>query len=202
KNGQLRQRAEKLLAAAANPDRNKIVMHYMQTIPPQGDAELGKKLFAKHCAACHQLGGIGQQVGPDLASVPDKSTEGLLTAILDPNRVVEARYVNYLATTKTGLTLSGVLFGETTTSITLVAADGKKHELLRRDLDELASTGKSPMPEGLEKEIPPRDMADLIAYLRAGIPGAGPKQFEGNRPELVRPDAKGVLRLLPKNGAI
>jgi putative membrane-bound dehydrogenase-like protein len=202
KDPEVRRRAEKLLAAASDADRNKIVMHYVNTVPSQGSADAGKQLFAKHCAACHQLGGIGQQVGPDLASVPDKSLEGLLTAILDPNRVVEARYVNYVATTKAGLILSGVLFGETTTSITLVAADGKKHELLRRDLEELASTGKSPMPEGLEKEIPPRDMADLLAYLRAGIPTTKPKEFAGNRPELVRPDAKGVLRLLPKNGAI
>jgi putative membrane-bound dehydrogenase-like protein len=202
KDTEVRQRAEKLLAAASNPDRNKVVMQYVLSVPPKGDAELGKKIFTKNCAACHQLGGIGQQVGPDLASVPDKSLEGLVTAILDPNRVVEARYVNYLATTKTGLTLSGVLFGETTTSITLVAADGKKHELLRRDLEELASTGKSPMPEGLEKEIAPKDMADLIEFLRAGIPSLKPKQFEGNLPQTVRPDAKGILKLLPKNGSI
>jgi putative membrane-bound dehydrogenase-like protein len=202
KDNEVRQRAEKLLAAASNPDRNKVVMQYVLSVPAKGDADLGKKIFAKNCAACHQLGGIGQQVGPDLASVPDKSLEGLVTAILDPNRVVEARYVNYLATTKTGLTLSGVLFGETTTSITLVAADGKKHELLRRDLEELASTGKSPMPEGLEKEIAPRDMADLIEFLRSGIPSMKPKQFEGNLPQTVRPDAKGILKLLPKNGAI
>jgi putative membrane-bound dehydrogenase-like protein len=202
KDKEVRRRAEKLLAAASNPDRNRVVMQYVLGVPPKGDAELGKKIFAKNCAACHQLGGIGQQVGPDLASVPDKSLEGLVTAILDPNRVVEARYVNYLATTKTGLTLSGVLFGETTTSITLVAADGKKHELLRRDLEELASTGKSPMPEGLEKEIAPKDMADLIEFLRSGIPSMKPKQFEGNQPQTVRPDAKGILKLLPKNGAI
>jgi putative membrane-bound dehydrogenase-like protein len=170
KNLDLRRRAEKLLAAASDPDRHKVVTHYLQSVPAKGDANAGKKLFTKHCAACHQLGGIGQQVGPDLASVPDKSVEGLLTAILDPNRVVEARYVNYVAVTKNGLTLSGVLFGETTTSVTLVTTDGKKHELLRRDLDELASTGKSPMPEGLEREISPREMGDLLAFLRAGLP--------------------------------
>ena len=67
----------------------------------------------------HQLGGIGQQVGPDLASVGDKSPQGLLTAILDPNKAVEARYINYVATTKSGLTLSGLLQSETSTSVSL-----------------------------------------------------------------------------------
>jgi len=164
----VRARAEKLLAAASNPDRAKVVAQYVQSLPTKGDITSGKKLFVKHCAACHQLGGVGQQVGPDLASVPDKSTEGLLTAILDPNKAVEARYVNYLATTKAGVSLSGVLFAETTTSITLVVADGKKHELLRRDLEELASTGKSPMPEGFEKDVSLQEMADLLSFLRAG----------------------------------
>lgn len=198
----IRTRAEKLLAAGSSPDRAKVVTQYVIAIPSTGDANLGKKLFTKHCAACHQLGGIGQQVGPDLASVPDKSLEGLLTAILDPNRVVEARYVNYVATTKAGVTISGVLYGETTTSVTLVAADGKKNELLRKDLDELASTGKSPMPEGFEKEVSPRDMADLLAFLRGNLPSAKPKAFEGNTPVPVKADAKGVLKLLPQNAAI
>jgi hypothetical protein len=58
------------------------------------------------------------------------------------------------------------------------------------------------MPEGLEKEVPPEAMPDLIAFVRAGIPDKKPKQFPGNRPELVTPDKSGVLKLLPKNGAI
>ncbi len=165
-NPEVRRRAQGLLASAVNVDRAKVIAHYAAAVPPKGDAELGKKIFVKSCAACHQLAGIGQQVGPDLASVPDKSLEGLLVSILDPNRVVEARYLNYVATTKSGLTLTGVLYGETSTTIALAAADGKRHELLRLDLDELASTGKSPMPEGLEKDIAPKDMADLIEFLR------------------------------------
>ena len=48
----------------------------------------------------------------------------LLIHILDPNRVVEARYIQYVAMTKAGLSLSGVLTAESSTSITLVAADG------------------------------------------------------------------------------
>ena len=61
-----------------------------------------------------------------LASVGDKSVQGLLTAILDPNRAVEPRYVNYQASTKSGKTLNGIIVSETSTSITLVGADGKK----------------------------------------------------------------------------
>ena len=121
------------------------------------------------CAACHKIGDVGQQVGPDLLSVGDKSVTGLIVAILDPNRSVEARYVDYRAVTKDGRTLTGMIATETSTSVTLVGVDGKSHALLRTDIEELTSTGKSVMPEGLEKDLPPQEMADLIAFLRASF---------------------------------
>lgn len=116
---------------------------------------------------CHKLGDVGQNVGPDLASVGDKSVEGLLIAILDPNRAVESRYVSYLATTRSGLTLTGVIAAETSTSITLIGVDGKSHQLLRSEIDELSSNGKSLMPDGLERDLTPQDLGDVIAYIRA-----------------------------------
>ena len=97
---------------------------------------------------------------------------GLLTAILDPNRAVESRYINYLATTKAGLSVNGILASETGTSITLVSADGKSHQLLRNELEELSSTGKSLMPEGLEKDLTPQDIADIIEHVRTEQPAA------------------------------
>ena len=87
----------------------------------------------------------------------------------EQNRAVEARYVNYVAETKNGMTLTGVLTSETATNITLTGADGKQHVILRTDLEDLVSTGKSMMPEGLEQELKPQDFADLIAHLRGGV---------------------------------
>jgi putative heme-binding domain-containing protein len=133
----------------------------------KGDVRRGKQLFSKNCAACHRLGEVGHEVGPDLASVGDKSPQGLLVAILDPNRAVEARYINYTATTKNGLTFTGVLANESGNSITLIEPEGKKRVILRADLDELYSSNKSVMPEGLEKDLKAQDLADLIAFLRS-----------------------------------
>ena len=89
--------ARKIFAAASNPDRGRVVDEYWLQLPDKTSKERGAKLFAKACATCHQFGGVGAQVGPDLASVGDKTPQGLLTAILDPNRAVEARYINYQA---------------------------------------------------------------------------------------------------------
>src|SRR5262249_42860787 len=104
KDPSIRARATKLLAGSVDPDRRKVGESTRPALKHAGDAARGAKVFAKNCAACHKPGDVGQQVGPDLASVGDKSPEGLLTAILDPNQAVEARYIGYTAVTKNGLT--------------------------------------------------------------------------------------------------
>jgi putative membrane-bound dehydrogenase-like protein len=199
RSAEVRRRATKLFADAINTDRQKVVDSYQSILNLSGDAKRGVEVFRKNCAACHQLGSVGNTVGPDLASLGDKSPPALLIAMLDPNRAVEARYVGYTATTKGGLTFSGVLAAETGNSITLVSTDGKQNVILRSDLDELTSTGKSAMPEGLEKEIKPQDMADLIAHIRSLGPQPQRKQFEGNKPALVRPAGDGSLLLTAAN---
>jgi putative membrane-bound dehydrogenase-like protein len=198
----VRKRAAKLFADAINADRQKVIDTYQSVLTLTGDAKRGAQVFSKNCATCHQLGGVGNAVGPDLASLGDKSAQALLIAILDPNRAVEARYVGYTAATKNGLTYTGVLASETGNSITLIGPDGKKKVILRSDLDELISSGKSAMPEGLEKEIKPQDMADLVAHLVSVGPKPQRKTFEGNKPELVRAAKDGSLLLTAKNGEI
>ena len=167
KSATIKKRAALLFAEANSPGRAKVLKEYQPVLTMKGDAERGGKVFARTCATCHEYKGLGSPVGPQLASVKDKTPEGLLIAILDPNRAVEPRYINYLAQTKTGQTLTGVIHSETSTSVTLIGADGKKHELLRSNIDELTSTGISVMPEGLEKDISQEAMADLIAYIRS-----------------------------------
>lgn len=191
----LRKRAEAILAAGTSRDRAKVIDDYRRALSLKGAADAGSKVFARVCAACHKLGEVGQQVGPDLASVGDKSPEGLLAAVLDPNRAVEARYLNFLAVTRAGTTHAGLIAEETSTSVTMIGADGKRFTLLRGDLEELTGTGKSTMPEGLEKDLSHQDFANLLAFLQGALPRPMPKKFALNRPAVVRPDAQGRLRL-------
>ena len=55
---------------------------------------------------------------------------------------------------------------ETGSSITLLAAEGKRQSLLRSEIEGLQSSGKSLMPEGVEKDLRPQDVADLIEFVR------------------------------------
>jgi putative heme-binding domain-containing protein len=191
----IRSRGAKLLAVAANADRQEIIEQYRPALVQAGDTERGAQVFAKQCAGCHKLGETGYDVGPDLASLTDKSPEALLTAILDPNRAVEAKFVSYAATTTGGQTISGILADETGNSITLRGPERKDQTILRGDLEELTSTSKSAMPEGLEKDLSRQDIADVVAYLRGTGPIPKRKEFPGNHPALVKPSPEGVLLL-------
>jgi putative membrane-bound dehydrogenase-like protein len=163
----IRTRAAQLFAQAG-ADRQKVLAAYQDVTTSAGDAKRGKAVFVKSCAACHRLGDVGNAVGPDLASLSTKTPAYLLIEILDPNRNVDSRYVGYLAVTRAGRSFTGVLTAETATSITLRGQDGKEQAILRADLDELISTGRSLMPEGLERDLSRQDLADVIAFIRHG----------------------------------
>jgi len=193
----VRERAAKVLAVSVNTDRGKLVAEYLPQIRSHGDPQHGSQLFKKTCSQCHKLGSVGTVVGPDLTSMNDKSAEALLTAILDPNRAVESRYLTFTAVTKNGVTHTGIIASETASSLTLRAAEGKEVTLLRNELDELQSTAKSLMPEGLERDLKPTDAASLIAYIRQNVPLPAMKQFPGNDPRVIKPDASHTLTLTP-----
>jgi putative heme-binding domain-containing protein len=163
----VRTRALAVFKQTADADRAKVVKEYTAALDLKGDAMKGKGIFKKSCSACHKLDGVGFDVGANLlAALPNKSGEDLLTAVFDPNREVDPRYISYTATTNDERTLTGVIVAETPTSITLRRADGMEDTILRANLATLRSTALSLMPVGLEKELTPQDVADLFAYLR------------------------------------
>jgi putative membrane-bound dehydrogenase-like protein len=199
---EIRKLAASVLAHTVDADRQKVIEQYRPALEATGDSERGKQLFAKTCAQCHKLAGTGYEVGPDLVSLTDKSPEAMLIAILDPGRAVEDKFVNYVAQTKAGVTHTGILAAETGNSITLRASEGKEQTILRADLEELVSTSKSAMPEGLEKDLAPQDLADIMAYVRSNVPLPKRKEFAGNEPQPVKPAADGSLELAATNSEI
>ncbi|WP_158265306.1 PVC-type heme-binding CxxCH protein [Blastopirellula marina] len=157
--------AQTLFAAEGTTARSEVLQNYTRAWSLAGNASNGQKHFVKHCSACHQLEGQGHVVGPDLTGLTNKSPESLGVAILDPNRAVEDKFLEYAALTIDGRTFTGVLTAESGASVTLQGQDNKQHTILREEIEELRSTGHSLMPEGFEKVLDPQAMADLIQYI-------------------------------------
>lgn len=196
----IRQLANEVLASNVQSNRQALIDEYVAIRDHVADLERGRAVFRQHCAACHQMDGVGHRVGPDLAAFMDKSEVGLLTAILDPNRAIEDRYQEYLVMGEDGRQHRGMIASETSNSLTLVAQEGKQVELLRSEIEEMAASGLSLMPEGLEKDIPPPAMADLLKYLRSAVPPH--KVFPGNEPDYPSIRDDGSIRLLATNARI
>jgi hypothetical protein len=58
-----------------------------------------------------------------------------------------------------------MIAGESAASITLRRAENATDTVLRGEIEQLRGTGQSIMPEGLEKQLDPQALADVIAYV-------------------------------------
>ncbi|MFG0253566.1 MAG: c-type cytochrome, partial [Rhodopirellula sp. JB053] len=164
----LRAQAEKLLAMGGGlPDanRDKVLKSLLHVAEVTGDAEAGKVVFKKVCAACHQHGEMGHKIGPNLTGMAVHPKAELLTHIIDPSRNVEGNFRLYNVLTLDGKVVNGMLAGETRTSITIIDSQAKKIDVPREDIEELIASRKSVMPEGFEKQISEKEMADLLEFM-------------------------------------
>lgn len=162
--GEMAELAKKLFGQASS-DRAGVVADYLISTTMAGDAERGKQVFAMMCTACHKHGEMGVDVGPPLADVKVKPAEALLSDILDPNRMFEARWSAYQIDTQDGRILSGLVTGESADNVTVAMMGGATETLQRSTIKEMKSLDRTLMPEGLEAAINKEQMADLIAFL-------------------------------------
>ena len=156
------------LFGEAPASRAEVVNQYLSALEKPGTPERGAVLFQERCATCHAFRGVGVALGPDLASVVSNGREKLLVSVLDPNREVAPNFSAWMATTRDGSELIGILVRDSDASVTLKQAGGGEVTVARKDLVKLVPEGRSLMPEGLESGLTPSDLADLLAWLTAG----------------------------------
>ena len=169
-NRAIRERSQEILGGEVNSDRAQVVQQFRGVLELRGDADRGFIVFKKKCSTCHRIRDTGYRVAPELTSVQNKSAADLLLAILDPNREAQPNFNTYTVVTESGRIFNGIIAAETATSITLKRAEARQDVILRNTIEELAATGVSLMPEGLEKDLSPQDLADVIALIQSMQP--------------------------------
>lgn len=147
-------------------DRAQIVDRYRDALGKQGVAARGLEIYRKNCIGCHRAGSEGKDVGPDLATVKQRTPEELLVAILDPNREVNPQFVAVRIKTTSDQILDGLIASENATSVTLKRPEGVVDTILKVNIDKMLRSTLSLMPEGLEKTVDPQQLADLIQFLK------------------------------------
>jgi putative membrane-bound dehydrogenase-like protein len=162
----IKERAGKLFAAATPEDRVKALADYQPALGLAADATRGRAIFERNCAVCHKIGDLGVNVAPDISDSRTKTAAQLLADILQPNRAIDNNYLGYTVRLLDGTIATGILTTETATSITLRQQGGKDLVVARSEIEEVRSSGVSFMPEGLERQIPQQEMADLLSFIK------------------------------------
>jgi putative heme-binding domain-containing protein len=163
---EVQRRVDRITQAASTAgDRAGIVTAWQDVLELAGDAGRGQQVFRKTCAGCHRVDQFGYELGPNLAAVRNRGAETILVNVLDPNREMENKYVDYVVYTVDGRIYTGMITAESATSVTLHRAEGKRETLLRSRIETVRNTGKSLMPEGFEQQLDKQSLCDIITYL-------------------------------------
>jgi quinoprotein glucose dehydrogenase len=139
-----------------------------------GNAERGKKIFFEKkeavCIKCHKVGSEGGETGPPLAGTTNLSREYILESILQPNAKITPGYETVAVKLKDRSAYSGIVKRESDSELTLLCPPDEeffKDRLVTIPKADIASRRKagSPMPDGLDKTLSPRDLRDLIDFV-------------------------------------
>lgn len=149
-----------------DPSREQLIRE-MRTLLAQtpGDPHRGIAVFHRVCGQCHKIYGEGQEVGPDVTSNGRGSYEQLLSNVFDPSLVIGAAYQALTVRTADGRVVTGLLAEDSDQRVVLKVQGGKLETIPREDVDAMKISELSLMPEGLEKQLQPQEIADLLAFL-------------------------------------
>ena len=129
--------------------------------------EKGAQVFAQTCMACHQMGGKGALIGPQLDGVGNRGADRLIEDILDPNRNVDAAFRYSNVTLKDDRMISGLFRREAGEVLVFADGTGKEVSIAKKDIAERRESENSLMPDNFADSIPEEDFNGLIAYLLA-----------------------------------
>ena len=131
-----------------------------------GDAKNGRAVFGRLCASCHKLGDIGYTFGPDQSDVGKRlNRHEIVESIIEPSKKVDPKYVTTTLITTEGKSMVGFIVAKKKDSITLLMAEGKQATIATDDIDEMAATNQSSMPENLASTLSPSEFLDIVEFL-------------------------------------
>ncbi|MEJ1242299.1 PVC-type heme-binding CxxCH protein [Chryseolinea sp. T2] len=135
-----------------------------------GDGVLdnGRALFfgKATCFTCHKIGSEGGQFGPDLTSIQrDRSTHDLLEAIVYPGASFVREYETYKVQTANG-EHTGIVKSKTPDEVILATSLQSSIRIPKSDIKSTVLSDVSMMPQGLDKLLTKKELADLMAFLQ------------------------------------
>ncbi|MGL4420184.1 MAG: hypothetical protein ACRCZF_05940, partial [Gemmataceae bacterium] len=141
-------------------------------VAKQGDPRKGKEVYlnsaALACVTCHKMEGVGGQVGPDLTRVWDTHTlDKIMEAIIQPSAEIKEGYQSYRVSTTDGKSYVGLRIADSAKEVTIREANGRDVRILKEDIERMAASKVSLMPEDAIAQITFDQYIDLLAFLKS-----------------------------------
>ena len=169
---EVRNKAETLYATL-NVDAAKQKARLEELLPQLagGDVRRGQVVFHNSkaaCFSCHAVGYVGGTVGPDLTMIGKiRAERDLLEAIIYPSLSLVRSYEPVTIAMKSGKVINGLLKNDSSEELLLVTGANQEERVPRGDIEEMRPGTVSVMPAGLDQQLTPQEMADLIAFLKS-----------------------------------
>jgi putative heme-binding domain-containing protein len=166
----IQKEANQLFAASDAPSQHARLEQLLAELP-RGDVRRGQALFnssATACSACHAIGYLGGNLGPDLTRIGQVRTErDLLESIAYPSASFVRSYEPVVVLTRSGDQFSGVLRKDAADEVVLGTGPDAETRIARADIAELRPGSLSVMPEGMDHQLSRQELSDLLTFLKA-----------------------------------
>jgi putative heme-binding domain-containing protein len=171
-NASVQQKAEELyIVLDADAAKQKAKLEQLLSLLKDGDVRRGQAVFNSTkaaCSACHAIGYLGGNVGPDLTQIGKiRKERDLLESIVFPSVSLVRSYEPVQVTTKSGKIHNGLIRKDGPDGIVLATGPNQEVILARDDIEEIQPSKVSVMPAGLDQQLTERELADLVAFLKA-----------------------------------
>jgi len=135
-----------------------------------GNPEAGRRLFVKHCAACHHLFGEGTKLGPDLTTANRADRDFLLISLVDPSSVIRKEFVSVVIHRTDGRVETGLAVARDESGLTIVTSTNERKVISTSEIEDMQESPVSHMPEALYRLLKPQDIRDLFSWLQSSGP--------------------------------
>jgi putative heme-binding domain-containing protein len=166
----IRASAEPLLQKL-NPDAaaQKARLAELEPLLAGGDPSRGQAVFfgkAAACSTCHAVRGTGTPVGPDLSKIAAiRAGRDLLESVVFPSASFARGYESFVVQTKSNELHAGTLAAETPDAIVLRTP--AEVRIPRASVKSMRQDRLSIMPQGLDAQMTPAELRDLMAFLQS-----------------------------------
>lgn len=130
-----------------------------------GDIARGHALFSQKCASCHQVNGVGKQVGPNLDGIGHRGVDRLVEDVLQPNQNVDKAFRSTVVLTEDGKVYNGLLRQIDGGELLLVNQEGQEIQIPKSIVETKSESPVSPMPSNFSTLLNVQQAKDLFAYL-------------------------------------